>query len=131
MIALDLSDVRVLEDMVIDCIYNNLFSARMDNKQQQLIVDYVSSRDFKAEDMEGLFIKLRKWYEHIEIVEKIIEDNLNKTIAGLKENEMRKKEVNKKVNQAYESASEEILSQQRGRRDEKSLLRPNLNITND
>jgi len=119
MIELDLSEVRVLEDMVIDSIYNNLLSARMDNKQQQLIVDYVSSRDFKAEDMEDLFIKLRKWYEHVEIVERTIEENLSKTVAGLKENEKRKREVNKKVKQAYESASEEILSQSRGRRDER------------
>lgn len=120
MAALDLSEVRVLEDMVIDSIYNGLLSAKMDNKQQQLIVDYVSSRDFKAEDADELFAKLKKWHGHIAKVERIIENNLQETASNLRDNERRKERVKKEANKAYEVALKEMEAQ-RSKREQETM----------
>lgn len=116
MLALDLPDVRILEDMVIDSIYNGLFSAKMDNKQQQIIVDYVSSRDFKTEDTGEFFIKLKKWYEHVEKVESIIENNLNETLTKLREGEKHKIQVKEKASKTYEMVLKDMETQ-KGRRE--------------
>ena len=80
---LDLTDVRELEDMVIKNIYNNLLSCKLDNKQQQLIVEYVASRDFKVEDAPKLFEHLKKWLAHVEGVEKDFENALKRVTADI------------------------------------------------
>eukprot|EP00826_Nyctotherus_ovalis_P012467 TRINITY_DN1329_c0_g2_i1.p2 TRINITY_DN1329_c0_g2~~TRINITY_DN1329_c0_g2_i1.p2 ORF type:complete len:133 (+),score=20.64 TRINITY_DN1329_c0_g2_i1:497-895(+) len=115
MTVLDLSEVRELEDMVIESIYNGLISAKMDNKQQQLIVDYVSSRDFKIEDADELFSKLERWYKHIEEIEGSVERSLSETVAALKDSEEHKMQVTKRAKNSHKMAFEEISSQRRNK----------------
>ena len=108
MTLLDISDVRVLEDMVIECIYGGLLSGRLDNKYQQMTVDYVSSRDFKSEDAPKLFDKLNKWKAHVESIEKTLDKNLKDTKSSLEANEKKKKNVKVLADKAYSEALVEI-----------------------
>lgn len=115
---LDISDVRVLEDMVIECIYSGLLSGRLDNKNQQMTVDYVSSRDFKAEDTAALFDKLNRWRKHVEEIEGTLDKSLRATMASLEANERRKKEVKVKADEAYSKALVELENHQVARKQE-------------
>eukprot|EP00826_Nyctotherus_ovalis_P045559 TRINITY_DN5056_c0_g1_i3.p2 TRINITY_DN5056_c0_g1~~TRINITY_DN5056_c0_g1_i3.p2 ORF type:complete len:137 (+),score=59.43 TRINITY_DN5056_c0_g1_i3:571-981(+) len=115
---LDISDVRVLEDMVIECIYSGLLSGRLDNKNQQMTVDYVSSRDFKAEDTTNLFDKLNRWKKHVEEIEGMLDKSLRSTMASLEANERRKKEVKVKADETYSKALVELENHQMGRKQE-------------
>lgn len=116
MASLDISDVRILEDMVIECIYGGLLSGRLDNRNQQLIVDYVSSRDFKAEDAVKLFDKLKKWIAHVGEVERLLDKNLKSTALSLKNDEIRKRDIKVKADEAYSKALVEVESQETGKR---------------
>lgn len=116
MSLLDISDIRILEDMVIECIYGGLLSGRLDNKYQQMTVDYVSSRDFKAEDAPKLFDKLSKWTTHVEKVETMLEQNLKSAKKNLEENEKKKKDVKVQADAAYNKALLEIGLQQTDKR---------------
>ena len=109
---LDITDVRILEDMVIECIYYGLLSGKLDNKQQQLITDYTTSRDFKIEDASKLFNKLEVWTNHINKVENILDKNLKDNIANLEKNEKRIRKLKTKADEVYSKALAEIEFQQ-------------------
>ena len=111
MTELNISDVRLLEEMVIDCIYEGLLSAKMDNKQQQMTVDYVTTRDFKIEETEMLFDKLMRLFVHVGKVEKTLEERLedvNKTLEEKRKNEL---VLNKRISEAYSIALNQIVSE--------------------
>lgn len=123
MTSLDIPDVRILEDMVIECIYGGLLSGRLDNKNQQLTVDYVSSRDFKAEDAGKLFDKLKKWASHVDTIKEMLDDNLNNTAISLENNEKRKIDVKIKADEAYSKALLEVEAQESSRRFKEESIR--------
>jgi hypothetical protein len=93
MSSLKLADVRELEDMVITCIYNNLLSCRLDNKHQELIVEYVASRDFRLEDAPRLFKQLQDWQAHIKAVETKMETTLKEVSAKIEGSARRKRDM--------------------------------------
>ena len=42
---LDISDIRSLEDLIIDCIYNDLLKGKLDQRNKELLVEYTYGRD--------------------------------------------------------------------------------------
>ena len=101
---LDLTDVRELEDMVIKSIYNNQLSCKLDNKQQQLIVEYVASRDFKVEDAPKLFDHLKKWLAHVEGIERDFENSLKKVTGDIESSAKRRTKVIEKADAIHAEA---------------------------
>lgn len=58
---LDLNDIRGLEDLIIDCIYNDLIGGKLDQKNQLLEVEYTFGRDLRESDIDLLVNKLEEW----------------------------------------------------------------------
>lgn len=110
---LDLGDVRELEDMVIICIYNNMLGCRLDNKQQQMVVEFVASRDFRVEDAPKLFEQLNKWLAHVESVEKMLESNLRGVTKRLEESAKNKIKVQEKSDAMRAEAIVDVESQKK------------------
>ena len=54
--------IRELEDLIIDGIYLDLISGRLDQKYQQLEVEYTLGRDVEEEKVSVLLDSLREWY---------------------------------------------------------------------
>jgi len=60
--ALDISNVRELEDLIIDAIYLDLLQGKLDQKEEQLEVTYTMGRDLEPGKLEQVLAALKDWY---------------------------------------------------------------------
>ena len=102
--------------MIITCIYNNQLGCRLDNKQQQLIVEFVASRDFKVEDAGKLFDHLNKWLAHVERVEKTMEESLKNVGSKIEESAKRRVKVQDKADAMHAEAIADSEAQRKSRK---------------
>ncbi|KAJ2296743.1 hypothetical protein H4S01_001022 [Coemansia sp. RSA 2610] len=58
---LDCASEQEMEDLVIEAIYRDLVSAKLDQKRRLVEVDFVVGRDVRREDLPGLYAKLEAW----------------------------------------------------------------------
>ena len=59
--ALDISNVRELEDLIIDAIYLDLLHGKLDQKEEQLEVTYTMGRDLEPGKLEQILGALKDW----------------------------------------------------------------------
>jgi COP9 signalosome complex subunit 7 len=62
--ALDISNVRELEDLIIDAIYLDLLHGKLDQKEEQLEVTYTMGRDLEPGKLEQILAALEDWWVH-------------------------------------------------------------------
>jgi hypothetical protein len=60
--ALDIERIRELEDLIIDAIYLDILRAKLDQKEQQLEVEYTMGRDLEPGHIENVLATLNEWY---------------------------------------------------------------------
>jgi COP9 signalosome complex subunit 7 len=53
--------VRELEDLIIDAIYLDILRGRLDQKQEQLEVEYTMGRDLAPGAVDAVLAALRDW----------------------------------------------------------------------
>lgn len=70
---LDIKDIRELEDLIIDCFYNELLKGKLDQKNKQLHVDYTYGRDVRTDQIESMLGKLCEWDGQLELAEKLVQ----------------------------------------------------------
>ncbi|KIY65822.1 hypothetical protein CYLTODRAFT_424018 [Cylindrobasidium torrendii FP15055 ss-10] len=61
LVALDMTNVRELEDLIIDAIYLDMLRGRLDQKESQLEVEYTMGRDLEPGKLEATLAALRHW----------------------------------------------------------------------
>jgi COP9 signalosome complex subunit 7 len=54
--------IRELEDLIIDAIYLDILRAKLDQKEQQLEVEYTMGRDLEPGRLENVLTTLNNWY---------------------------------------------------------------------
>ena len=54
--------IRELEDLIIDAIYLDILRAKLDQKEQQLEVEYTMGRDLEPGRLENVLMTLNNWY---------------------------------------------------------------------
>ncbi|KAI8930193.1 hypothetical protein BC831DRAFT_440816 [Entophlyctis helioformis] len=59
--ALDIPNVRELEDIIIDAIYQNILTGKLDQKKKCVVVEYAMGRDVKQEQTGEILAVLRQW----------------------------------------------------------------------
>jgi len=59
---LEIKSLRELEDLIIDCIYQGIIRGRLDQKQQQVEIDFAIGRDLKPGQLDQLISFLSNWY---------------------------------------------------------------------
>jgi COP9 signalosome complex subunit 7 len=59
--ALDMPRIRDLEDLIIDAIYLDILRAKLDQKEQQLEVEYTMGRDLEPGKVENILLTLKDW----------------------------------------------------------------------
>lgn len=59
---LDVGSVRELEDLIIECVYQGLIFARLDQQRGVVEVQYASSRDIGPADLDQMLTKLSEWF---------------------------------------------------------------------
>jgi COP9 signalosome complex subunit 7 len=63
---LDISNLRELEDLIIDCIYNELLKGKLDQMNQQFHVVHTFGRDLREHDIGDMIKKLENWDKQLE-----------------------------------------------------------------
>jgi len=58
---LDLKNIRELEDLVIDCLYQGLIKGKLDQKWKHLEVDFAIGRDLRPGQLEEMRAILEDW----------------------------------------------------------------------
>jgi len=66
--ALDVASLRDLEDIIIEAIYRKLIGGKLDQKNQQLSLDFVIGRDLKDGDLDRMINVLDNWCENCEVL---------------------------------------------------------------
>jgi len=63
---LGMRSVRELEDLIIEAIYAGIVRGKLDQKRQQLEIEFVIGRDIKAETMDSIVSVLENWCTNCE-----------------------------------------------------------------
>jgi len=79
--ALDISNVRELEDLIIDAIYLDLLQGKLDQKEEQLEVSYTMGRDLEPGKLEQVLAALKHWASTTSAVLATLDAKIN-TIAA-------------------------------------------------
>ena len=58
---LQVATIRELEDLIIDAIYLDVLRGKLDQKEQQLEIEYTMGRDLEPGKLEKLLEALQNW----------------------------------------------------------------------
>ncbi|KAI8996005.1 COP9 complex subunit 7A [Gaertneriomyces semiglobifer] len=81
---LQISNVRELEDLIIDAIYQELIKGKLDQKKKCLEVEYAMGRDVRPEQVDSLISTLGTWAKTSENVLAAIDEQITKIAEASK-----------------------------------------------
>lgn len=88
---LNIPNLRALEDLIIEVIYADIIHGKLDQKNQQLEVDYAIGRDIRPEAVPEILSVLQDWCSGCEAVLQGIESQITKANTN-KENNLKMKQ---------------------------------------
>ncbi|CAG8474098.1 6853_t:CDS:2 [Ambispora gerdemannii] len=62
---LDISNVRELEDLIIEAIYQDVIKGKLDQKKKQLEIEYTMGRDLRPGQIDHMLQVLAAWYVNV------------------------------------------------------------------
>jgi len=86
---LDISNVRELEDLIIDCVYAGLIQGKLDQKVGAFEVQNVIGRDLGPQDVSEMMASLDRWLKAAEQLQESLD---KKIVAANQAHERAKKE---------------------------------------
>lgn len=111
--ALDISNVRELEDLIIDAIYLDLLHGKLDQKEEQLEVTYTMGRDLEPGKLEQILDALKDWASTTSAVLVTLEDKINSIAADTSATRLNKQEhervLQKNLKEVYDKQKEKSL----------------------
>ncbi|KAG9011397.1 hypothetical protein FRB90_007342 [Tulasnella sp. 427] len=78
---LDITTLRELEDLIIDAMYQDVLKGRLDQKEQQLELEYTMGRDIRPGQLEELLAALKSWSSQTEQVINALDTKLTQIAA--------------------------------------------------
>lgn len=121
---LDVSNLRTLEDLIIEVIYADVIHGKLDQKNQHLEVDYAIGRDIQPESVADIVTVLSDWCSGCEAVLHGIETQITKANLN-KENNLRLKQ---KTEQEITNIKKTLKSTHA---EEESMVTESVSITSD
>ena len=94
---LHISNVRDLEDIIIEAIYADIIHGKLDQKNKQLEVDNAIGRDIREEDVKDIVDTLQEWCDSCETVLTVIEDQIKAANAEKAKKIKHKEKIEKEV----------------------------------
>ncbi|KAL9648432.1 hypothetical protein ABK040_014052 [Willaertia magna] len=89
---LDVTNVRELEDLLIDCMYQGLLEGKLDQKEKNLEVYETLGRDIQIGDLDQMISVLKNWVGKGKEILKAVDSNVDyANIEFKKYNEEKKK----------------------------------------
>ena len=74
---LDIPNVRELEDLIIEAIYQDVIKGKLDQKRKQLEIEYTMGRDLRPGQIDQMLEVLGAWYVLVVIFLEYIVYSLN------------------------------------------------------
>jgi len=100
---LEISALRDLEDLIIDAIYQGIIQGSLDQRKQQLEVEFAMGRDIQQESVDKMIGVLRNWSNQSDILLKNIKDKISHANFVFEEEKKHKEEFEKKVENVKKS----------------------------
>lgn len=100
---LDIAELRELEDLVLDTVYQGLIDAKIDQQRQQVIVDFAVGRDVRDSDLVAIQAVLNSWLARSTAIMRVIEDKVNLARSEIKVEAMRREEFEQRVKDVKEN----------------------------
>jgi len=94
---LEISEVRELEDVIIDAIYQGIIQGKLDQKTKHLHVEFAMGRDLKPDSLEHMLAVLTQWSSQAELLLKNIKEKVNHANLMTDSEKKHKEEFEKRV----------------------------------
>ncbi|XP_072047261.1 COP9 signalosome complex subunit 7b-like [Amphiura filiformis] len=75
---LDMMNLRELEDLIIECIYADVIRGKLDQKNQQIEIDYTIGRDIRPEAISDIINVLQDWCDSCEVTLGTIDEQIRR-----------------------------------------------------
>jgi COP9 signalosome complex subunit 7 len=95
---LDMKNLRQLEDLIIEVIYANVVSGKMDQMNNRLEIDHTIGRDIKHEDLKTVTNVLNEWCRNCDNVLRNIELQITNANTLKDDNNRLKQSIETQVN---------------------------------
>lgn len=79
---LDIGNVRELEDLLIDAMYQELLKGKLDQKEKYFEVYESIGRDIHKDNIDEMILVLRSWSEHCDTVLKNLEQHTQNALSS-------------------------------------------------
>ncbi|KAJ1339901.1 hypothetical protein BSLG_005436 [Batrachochytrium salamandrivorans] len=104
--TLEITSLRELEDLVIDAIYQNVISGKLDQKKQCLTVEYSMGRDVRPEQTASVLHILEDWLRTSED----ILSRTDMTIQSIKDSALARQTDDLNYTQALEEVKSKVVA---------------------
>ncbi|KYR01956.1 proteasome component region PCI domain-containing protein [Tieghemostelium lacteum] len=97
---LEIQNVRELEDLIIDSIYQNIIKGKLDQKNKHLEIHFAIGRDVPVESLDGMLATLEGWLQTSDKLLKEVHHLIGYTDKVHDQNRKSKEEFDKRVENA-------------------------------
>jgi len=97
--ALDMKNVRDIEDLILDTIYEGIINAKLDQNAKIVKIDYAMGRDVKLEQLKEMQLVLNVWLKKSDDLIQGIEEKIKYAQGEWKMNILRKEEFEKQLDE--------------------------------
>ncbi|KAF0515972.1 PCI-domain-containing protein [Gigaspora margarita] len=94
---LDIPNVRELEDLIIEAIYQDVIKGKLDQKRKQLEIEYTMGRDLRPGQIDQMLRTLSDWSQTSEEILKAIDAKIIQVRDVAVQNKKQKEEYEKEV----------------------------------
>jgi len=107
--SLDMPSIRELEDLIIDAIYLDILRGKLDQKEEQLEVEYTMGRDLEPGKIEAVLAALRDWSNTTAAMLSTLDDKLAEIASAT----VAKKAQQEEYENAYNTTLKDIMEKQK------------------
>ncbi|CAG8654376.1 16199_t:CDS:2, partial [Dentiscutata heterogama] len=94
---LDIPNVRELEDLIIEAIYQDVIKGKLDQKRKQLEIEYTMGRDLRPGQIDQMLRTLSEWSQTSEEILKAIDAKIIQVRDVAVQNKKQREEYEKEV----------------------------------
>jgi len=104
--AVNLGSTRELEDLIIEAVYQNLITGKMDQESQCLIVESSSCRDCRDEDIDDIIATLTWWQNSAQTLTTSLTGMVQHTQDSYEKHKKEREELEKNIQATRDSLKE-------------------------
>ncbi|CAG8539389.1 5278_t:CDS:2, partial [Funneliformis caledonium] len=94
---LDIPNVRELEDLIIEAVYQDVIKGKLDQKRKQLEIEYTMGRDLRPGQIDQMLEVLSVWSQTSEEILKVIDAKITQVRDTAVENKKQREDYEKEV----------------------------------